>query len=62
MRLIASSDAVLRAKLKALAEQGFTHAIINTTAAAHILPQVRAAGIDPIVRCTSCRASSAKRN
>ncbi len=46
---IASSDAALRAKLKALADQGFTHAIINTTAASHVLPLVRAAGIDPIV-------------
>jgi glycosyltransferase involved in cell wall biosynthesis len=46
---IASSDAVLCARLKALAEQGFTHAIINTTAASHVVPQVRAAGIDPIV-------------
>ena len=46
---IAPSDAVLRAKLKYLAEQGFSHAIINTTAASHVLPLVRAAGIDPIV-------------
>ena len=46
---IATSDAALRAKLKSLAEQGFTHAIINTTAASHVLPLVRAAGIDPIV-------------
>ncbi len=46
---IASSDSELRVKLKALAEQGFTHAIINTTAASHVLPLVRNAGIDPIV-------------
>jgi glycosyltransferase involved in cell wall biosynthesis len=46
---IAASDAVLRAKLKGLAGQGFSHAIINTTAASHVLPLVRAAGIDPIV-------------
>ena len=46
---IASSDAALRAKLKTLAEQGFVHAIINTTAASHVVPQVRAAGIEPIV-------------
>jgi glycosyltransferase involved in cell wall biosynthesis len=46
---IASSEAALRVKLKTLASQGFTHAIINTTAASHILPLVRAAGIDPIV-------------
>ena len=39
----------MRVKLKALVEQGLTHAIINTTAASHILPLVRDAGIDPIV-------------
>jgi hypothetical protein len=46
---IATSQAALRTKLTTLAEQGFTHAIINTTAASHVLPLVRAAGIDPIV-------------
>jgi glycosyltransferase involved in cell wall biosynthesis len=46
---IASAETTLRVKLKNLSEQGFTHAIINTTAACHILPLVRAAGIDPIV-------------
>ncbi|MFL5255969.1 MAG: glycosyltransferase family 2 protein [Rhodopila sp.] len=46
---IATSDAALRTRLKTLAERGYTHAIINTTAAAHILPQVREAGIDASV-------------
>ena len=46
---ISSSETTLRVKLKALVEQGLTHAIINTTAASHILPLVRDAGIDPIV-------------
>jgi glycosyltransferase involved in cell wall biosynthesis len=46
---VASSEATLRVRLKTLAGQGFTYAIINTTAASHVLPLVRAAGIDPIV-------------
>ena len=46
---IAPSEAALYVKLKSLATRGFTHAIINTTAASHILPLVRAVGIDPIV-------------
>src|SRR6202035_1437821 len=46
---IAASEATLRVTLKILASQGFTYAIINTTAASHVLPLVRAAGIDPIV-------------
>src|SRR5207245_1244509 len=43
---ITTSDPALRSRLAVLAGQGYTHAIINTTAAAHILPQVREAGID----------------
>ena len=46
---IATTEPAVRVKLKALFAQGFTHAIINTTAASHILPLVEAAGIDPIV-------------
>jgi glycosyltransferase involved in cell wall biosynthesis len=47
--IIATTEPALRVKLKALAAQGFTYAIINTTAASHILPLVRTAGIDAIV-------------
>lgn len=46
---IATTEPAVRVNLKALFAQGFTHAIINTTAASHILPLVEAAGIDPIV-------------
>ena len=46
---IATTEPAVRVKLKALFAQGFTHAIINTTAASHILPLAKAAGIDPIV-------------
>ena len=47
--IIATTEPAVEVQLKTLAAQGFNHAIINTTAASHILPLAKAAGIDPIV-------------
>ncbi len=46
---VAANETAVDDRLKALAEQGFSHAIINTTAAARIVDRARSAGIEPIV-------------
>ena len=46
---IVTSDEQLAARLRSLAERGFTGAVVNTTAAARAVSYCRAAGIDPVL-------------
>lgn len=46
---VATSEFGLDSKLKALAERGFANAIVNTTAAAGVIDQLRTVAIEPIL-------------